>query len=34
LASVRRPYIETCIAAFDPDRAMFEINLPDRQDQP
>ena len=23
-----RPYIETCIAAFGPDRAMFESNFP------
>ncbi|MBV8612398.1 MAG: amidohydrolase family protein, partial [Acetobacteraceae bacterium] len=23
-----RPYIETCIAAFDPERSMFESNFP------
>jgi hypothetical protein len=28
LAEVRRPYIETCIAAFGPERAMFESNFP------
>jgi L-fuconolactonase len=27
-AEVRRPYIETCIAAFGPERAMFESNFP------
>lgn len=27
-AAVWRPYIETCIAAFGPDRAMFESNFP------
>lgn len=28
LARLWRPYIETCIAAFGPDRAMFESNFP------
>ena len=28
LAAVWRPYIETCIAAFGPERAMFESNFP------
>jgi predicted TIM-barrel fold metal-dependent hydrolase len=28
LAALWRPYIETCIAAFGPDRAMFESNFP------
>jgi L-fuconolactonase len=28
LAGLWRPYIETCIAAFGPDRAMFESNFP------
>ena len=28
LAAAWRPYIETCIAAFGPDRAMFESNFP------
>jgi len=28
LATLWRPYIETCIAAFGPDRAMFESNFP------
>jgi L-fuconolactonase len=28
LASLWRPYIETCIAAFGPERAMFESNFP------
>jgi predicted TIM-barrel fold metal-dependent hydrolase len=28
LAAVWRPYIETCIEAFGPDRAMFESNFP------
>jgi L-fuconolactonase len=28
LAATWRPYIETCIAAFSPDRAMFESNFP------
>jgi L-fuconolactonase len=28
LASAWRPYIETCIAAFGPQRAMFESNFP------
>jgi predicted TIM-barrel fold metal-dependent hydrolase len=28
LAKAWRPYIETCIAAFGPDRAMFESNFP------
>jgi predicted TIM-barrel fold metal-dependent hydrolase len=28
LASAWRPYIETCIAAFGPERAMFESNFP------
>ena len=28
LASLWRPYIETCIAAFGPQRAMFESNFP------
>ena len=28
LADAWRPYIETCIAAFGPDRAMFESNFP------
>ena len=28
LAQAWRPYIETCIAAFGPERAMFESNFP------
>jgi predicted TIM-barrel fold metal-dependent hydrolase len=28
LAGLWRPYIETCIEAFGPDRAMFESNYP------
>ena len=28
LAASWRPYIETCIAAFGPERAMFESNFP------
>ena len=28
LADAWRPYIETCIAAFGPSRAMFESNFP------
>jgi len=28
LAEAWRPYIETCIAAFGPERAMFESNFP------
>jgi L-fuconolactonase len=28
VAAAWRPYLETCIAAFGPDRAMFESNLP------
>lgn len=28
LAAAWRPYIETCIAAFGPDRCMFESNFP------
>ena len=28
LAGLWRPYIETCIAAFGPERAMFESNFP------
>jgi predicted TIM-barrel fold metal-dependent hydrolase len=28
LATAWRPYIETCIAAFGPDRCMFESNFP------
>jgi predicted TIM-barrel fold metal-dependent hydrolase len=28
LAEAWRPYIETCIAAFGPDRSMFESNFP------
>ena len=28
LAAAWRPYIETCIASFGPDRAMFESNFP------
>jgi predicted TIM-barrel fold metal-dependent hydrolase len=28
LASLWRPYIETCITAFGPNRAMFESNFP------
>jgi L-fuconolactonase len=28
LATAWRPYIETCISAFGPDRAMFESNFP------
>jgi predicted TIM-barrel fold metal-dependent hydrolase len=28
LATVWRPYIETCIEAFGPERAMFESNFP------
>src|ERR671939_101768 len=28
LAQAWRPYIETCIAAFGPDRSMFESNFP------
>jgi len=28
LAALWRPYIETCIEAFDPERAMFESNFP------
>ena len=28
LAAAWRPYIETCIEAFGPDRCMFESNFP------
>ena len=28
LAAAWRPYIETCTAAFGPERAMFESNFP------
>jgi L-fuconolactonase len=28
LANAWRPYVETCIAAFSPRRAMFESNFP------
>jgi predicted TIM-barrel fold metal-dependent hydrolase len=28
LAQVWRPYLDTCIAAFSPDRSMFESNFP------
>jgi predicted TIM-barrel fold metal-dependent hydrolase len=28
LAAAWRPYIETCIAAFGPEHAMFESNFP------
>ena len=28
LATLWRPYVETCIAAFGPNRAMFESNFP------
>jgi len=28
LADIWRPYVETCIEAFGPDRAMFESNFP------
>jgi L-fuconolactonase len=28
LANAYKPYIETCIAAFGADRAMFESNFP------
>jgi predicted TIM-barrel fold metal-dependent hydrolase len=28
LAALWRPYIETCISAFGPGRAMFESNFP------
>jgi L-fuconolactonase len=28
LARAYKPYIETCIAAFGPDRGMFESNFP------
>ena len=28
LAAMWRPYIETCIEAFGPERAMFESNYP------
>jgi L-fuconolactonase len=28
LAAAWRPYIETCVAAFGPERAMFESNFP------
>jgi L-fuconolactonase len=28
LAAAWRPYIETCITAFGPERAMFESNFP------
>ncbi|HEY2184520.1 MAG TPA: amidohydrolase family protein, partial [Xanthobacteraceae bacterium] len=28
LATVWRPYVETCIEAFGPSRAMFESNFP------
>ncbi|MBV8409633.1 MAG: amidohydrolase family protein [Alphaproteobacteria bacterium] len=28
LAALWRPYVETCIAAFGPERAMFESNFP------
>ena len=28
LATLWRPYIETCITAFGPNRAMFESNFP------
>src|SRR5438045_5982720 len=28
LARAYKPYIETCISAFVPDRGMFEINFP------
>ena len=28
LATAWRPYVETCISAFGPSRAMFESNFP------
>ena len=28
LAALWRPYVETCIESFGPDRAMFESNYP------
>src|SRR6266704_6966098 len=28
LATLWRPYIETCISAFGPERAMFDVNFP------
>lgn len=28
LAAAWKPYIDTCIAAFGPDRCMFESNFP------
>jgi L-fuconolactonase len=28
LACLYKPYIDTCIAAFGPDRGMFESNFP------
>jgi len=28
LAAAWRPYVETCIEAFGPERAMFESNFP------
>jgi L-fuconolactonase len=28
LARAYKPYIDTCISAFGPDRAMFESNFP------
>jgi len=28
LAAAYKPYLETCIAAFGPDRGMFESNFP------
>jgi predicted TIM-barrel fold metal-dependent hydrolase len=28
LAAAWRPYVETCIEAFGPDRCMFESNFP------
>jgi L-fuconolactonase len=28
LAQAWRPYLDTCIAAFGPDRSMFESNFP------
>jgi predicted TIM-barrel fold metal-dependent hydrolase len=31
LEKVWRPYIETCIEAFGPQRSMFESNFPGRQ---
>jgi len=28
LAQAYKPYLETCVAAFGPDRGMFESNFP------